>query len=229
VAPRSGSQGQLYPYVDISHETNAIREANDLTRRERAELYENWYLLCPLGFLHLEKRIAGQWYPIAVSIILPLTPHGLDAITALEPARRLRVIDLDRSHILTDLAKRPPRVLLVDTWIVRARFRGNGHGKSAATGGCADALVLRHIARFWNSANRHPETKFLVESNNRALIPVLAALSFRPAGESKIGADFYIAEKSEMKGLVPHAFAELVAAIDALESVPMHVGSAPRL
>jgi hypothetical protein len=228
VAPRDASEDQLYPYIDLSHQTTTIREANDLSLRQRAELYKRWYRWCPKGFLHLEKLIGDRWRPIAVSIVLPLTLDGYHAVTDPNKKNRVKVIDLNRAHISAELPKKSPRFLLIDTWIVHRDFRGAGHGKSAAAGGYANALVLRHMTRFWDSNNRGAEIKFLVETTNRRLIPVLRDMAFRRAGRSKIGVSLYLAERSIMKGITPETFGDIVKATAALTSVSIDTGTAPK-
>lgn len=219
-APSSSSESQLYPYVDLSHDSTHIRAENDLTRKERMELYQRWYRLCPKGFLHLEKLVGSEWRPIAVSIILPLSVEGFASLTHGDKNRQIQVIDLDRNDIRTTLDRRHP-VLLIDTWIVDRAFGGIGHGKKADQGGFANALILRHIALFWNSVNRFRQVAFLVETDNKYLIPVLLMLAFRPSGYSKIGEVFYQVEKSTLQGLAPEEFKSLTAIIHGLESVPI--------
>lgn len=79
VTPTEASQAQLYPYTDLSDHSLFIQAENDLTRDQRASLYECWYTLCPAGFMHLEVREGDHWRPIAVSIMLPLSGAGFKA------------------------------------------------------------------------------------------------------------------------------------------------------
>ena len=116
VTPTEASQAQLYPYTDLSDHSLFIQAENDLTRDQRASLYERWYTLCPAGFMHLEVREGDHWRPIAVSIMLPLSGAGFKAITARDK-RRLSVVDLDENGIRRTLDRAHP-FLLIDTWIV---------------------------------------------------------------------------------------------------------------
>ena len=96
VRPADASWAQLYPYVDLSDHSLFIQMENDLTREQRYELYERWYSLCPKGFMHLEKQGPdGNWRPISVSIMLPLSGPGYRTITAKSEPHRLSVVDLD--------------------------------------------------------------------------------------------------------------------------------------
>jgi hypothetical protein len=156
-----------------------VQAENDLTRDQRASLYERWDTLCPAGFMHLEVREGDHWRPVAVSIMLPLSGAGFKAITARDK-RRLSVIDLDEDGIRQTLDRAHP-FLLIDTWIVdrQGGFGGAGHGKSGARGGNANLLVLRHLTQFWNSSRRSAHLTLLVETANPRLIPALQMLSFR--------------------------------------------------
>lgn len=116
VTPTEASQAQLYPYTDLSDHSLFIQAENDLTRDQRASLYERWYTLCPAGFMHLEVREGDHWRPIAVSIMLPLSGAGFKAITVRDK-RRLSVVDLDEDGIRRTLDRAHP-FLLIDTWIV---------------------------------------------------------------------------------------------------------------
>lgn len=223
-APSDSSDLQLYPYVDLSHYTAFIRAENDLNRQERLALYKKWYQLCPTGFLHLEKLIGSEWRPIAVSIILPLSLAGFAAITRGDKDHQTPIIDLGRNDIQEKLTRRHG-LLLIDTWIVDREFGGRGHGKKPGQGGFANALVLRHIGQFWNSSNRFPEVTFLVETDNKHLVPILSSFAFRPGGHSKIGEVLYEVNKSMMIGLAYEEFKRLVLAIRALESMPIEKGT----
>jgi hypothetical protein len=110
VTPTEASQAQLYPYTDLSDHSLFIQAENDLTRDQRASLYERWYTLCPAGFMHLEVREGDYWRPIAVSIMLPLSGAGFKAITARDK-RRLSVVDLDEDGIRRTLDRAHPFLL----------------------------------------------------------------------------------------------------------------------
>jgi len=225
-APSGPSRAQLYPYVDISHESPSIRKANDISREGRLALYQRWYGACPHGFLHLEKRVGSQWRPIAISIILPLSVEGLKAITCADRERAIRVIDLDRGGIRDRLDGRHP-TLLIDTWIVDREYAGAGHGKSRASGGFANALVLGHIALFWTPRKRSA-IKFVVETNNRRLIPMLRGLAFLPSGRSKIAAGWFTVDSKWLRAAAPAEFKQVSEALAALASVAIVDGSAPQ-
>lgn len=227
VSPANCDSSQLYPYVDLSHNSLYIRSANDLTRGQRIQLYQRWYRLCPGGFLHLEKLVGDEWRPIAVSIILPLSLGGYAAMAGADEVEQTRVIDLGHDSILPEL-DRHHRILLVDTWVVDRLFKGSGHGKTQVSGGFADTMMLRNIAQFWNSRIRFPSTIFIAETNNEHLIPALRALTFVPAGQSAISADFYKLETATLNALRPHEFRLLVNAIEAIGATPISKGTAPQ-
>ena len=226
VSPANSDESQLYPYVDLSHNSAYIRAANDLTRSQRTRLYQRWYRLCPDGFLHLEKLVGNEWRPIAISIALPLSLEGYASIAGADKDEQTRVIDLGHGSILPALDRRH-RILLIDTWIVDRAFKGIGHGKTQTSGGFANTMVLRHIAQFWNSRNRFPQVTFVAETNNKHLTPELRALTFLPAGHSKINADFYALEKTAMRGLRPLEFERLINAMKAIGNMPVRKGTAP--
>jgi hypothetical protein len=227
VTPTEASQAQLYPYTDLSDHSLFIQAENDLTRDQRASLYERWYTLCPAGFMHLEVREGDHWRPIAVSIMLPLSGAGFKAITARDK-RRLSVVDLDESGIRRTLDRAHP-FLLIDTWIVdrEGGFGGAGHGKSGSRGGNANLLVLRHLTQFWNSARRSAHLTLLVETANPRLIPALQMLSFRKSGTSNIGEDFYMTSIDQVDAVARAEFAKIKAALKQIESAPVHAGTAP--
>jgi hypothetical protein len=234
--PTEASLGQLYPYTDLSDHSLFIQAENDLTRDQRAMLYERWYTLCPDAFMHLEVRTKSgdgedgeeAWRPIAVSIILPLSAAGYRAITEPEQARRRSVVDLDQDGIRRAPSQKHP-FLLIDTWIVdrEGGFGGAGHGKSESRGGNANLLVLRHVAQFWNSANRFRHMNFLVETANPHLVPALEMLSFRESGTSGIGEAFYTTSTEKMDAVAPIEFGRLKEALKRIESVPVRAGTAP--
>jgi hypothetical protein len=238
--PASVSRAELYPYTDLSDHSLFIAAENDLTRDQRASLYQRWYTLCPAAFMHLEVRDGArngardgardgeEWRPIAVSIILPLSAAGYRDITINDKARRRTVVQLDQDGILKNPSGKHA-FLLIDTWIVdrEGGYGGTGHGKSDSRGGNANLLVLRHLAEFWNTGNRYRRMKFLVETANPHLVPALEAMSFRRSGTSGIGEAFYATTSEEMDALAPTEFARLKSALRQIESVPVHVGTAP--
>lgn len=236
------SREELYPYVDLSADSEYIQAANDLTRRQRSDLYHRWISICPRGFLHLERRVDSYWRPIAVSILLPLTLEGFAKITNPDKSEQTKVIDLGLGDIRDILDRRHP-VLLIDTWVVDRRYRSTGHGKQPGiAGGWANALTLRHIAEFWNTGEKGmrqvresiaakkslPNVTFLVETSNQYVSAILRALAFRSAGESKIGDDFYTAPRTTIKGLLPTEFERLATLIADLHKLPIHRGTAPK-
>lgn len=242
VRPRR-SREELYPYVDLSTDSDYIQASNDLTPKQRSELYDRWISICPHGFLHLEKRVDSCWRPIAVSIVLPLSLAGFAKITNPNEKERTKVIDLGIGDLRDTLDRRHP-VLLIDTWIVDRHYRSNGHGKQpGVAGGWANALVLRHIAEFWNAKEQTaidrlrqlitakgpaPEKTFLVETSNQYLIAVLRALAFRSLGKSKIDIDFYFATESTSKGVAPVEFGRVLAVIASVSRLSIHNGTAPK-
>ncbi|MFI5783247.1 hypothetical protein [Nocardia sp. NPDC051570] len=229
VKPTDMSMAQLYPYVDLSDHSVFIQLENDLTRDQRIVLYQRWFELCPDAFMHLEKKSDDHWQPIAVSIMLPLSPTGFRAITSRDAAHRIRVIDLDQDGILRRPATRNP-VLLIDTWIVdrEGGHGGAGHGKSETRGGNANLLVLRHLAQFWNSANRFRQMIFLVETANPRLTPTLETLSFRPSGASGIGEAFYSTSSAQFDAIAAAEFAHIKTQVRSVQHVPVDVGTVPR-
>jgi hypothetical protein len=228
VCPADGSRSQLYPYVDLSDHSLFIQAENDLTRYERASLYERWYSLCSDAFMHLEKRDGSSWRPISVSIMLPLSVAGYRAITTKDKAHRLSIVDLGREGIRSKLDMKKP-FLLIDTWIVdrEGGFGGVGHGKTQSRGGNANLLVLRHLTRFWNSANRFRHLNLLVETANPHLVNALEMMSFRPSGTSDIAEAFYQTSTVQWDAAAPAEFAALKDALRAIEEVPVMVGTTP--
>ncbi|MGO9902953.1 MAG: hypothetical protein ACLP0J_25435 [Solirubrobacteraceae bacterium] len=226
VAPSDAGLTQLYPYVDLSHHSDYVREENTLSHKDRLRLYGRWYDLCPRAFLHLEKLVAGEWRPIAVSIMFPLSPAGFKSITRGGRNPTISVVDLDAGGIAAELSE-DNRVLLIDTWIVDRKYKGAGHGKTTSQGGFANALVLRHIAEFWNSGMRFPSIKFLVETNNGYLIPTLCdGFHFKSRAPSKIGVNFYDLETADFKAIAAEQYERVIDAVRALEATPILSGTA---
>jgi hypothetical protein len=228
VFPTAATPEQLYPYTDLSDHSLFIQAENDLTREQRGLLYERWYTLCPDAFMHLEIQQGGHWRPIAVSIMLPLSSAGYRAITSKDKAHRLSVVELNADGIRPRPSPRH-QFLLIDTWIVdrEGGFGGSGHGKSASRGGNANLLVLRQLAKFWNSANRFRHMVFLVETANARLVPALELLSFTKVGSSGIGEAFYQTSTDLMDTMAPVEFARMKSVLKEIESVPVHAGTAP--
>jgi hypothetical protein len=225
--PADDSEEQLYPYIDLPDSSVFIRVESGLTRAQRAELYRRWFGLCPDGFLHLEKKVNGQWRPIAVSIVLPLSVIGYSAVTAPNPAHRTSIADLDRGGILRQLDSKH-RCLLIDLWIVDSRYTGAGHGKCGSSGGYANTLVMRHICTFWNPAPRGKHITILVETANVALMPVLESLTFRRRGESGIGEAFYEVSTSITAALDRQTYQRLKDRLLATQTFPVNNATASR-
>jgi hypothetical protein len=229
VAPKDSSADQLYPYVDISDGTDAIRGANpDLTREERRDLYRRWFQACPRGFLHLERLELKHWVPMAVAIALPVAPAALERIRSVDPKRQKKVIDLEGSDLAHELGTEAD-CLLIDTWIVHKDYRGEGHGKTQNQGGWGNSLVLRLIAQFWGSTSTLRNPRFLIETKNRPLIDALQGLGLRQAGTSKTDEWFLETDVATLRGVLQHEYRLLVGNIDALGTVPIQVGTAVRL
>lgn len=228
VCPSDRSRQQLYPYVDLSHHSVFIEAENDLTRDQRASLYENWYNICPKAFMHLEKWDGACWRPISISIMLPLSAVGYRAITRKDKAGRLKVVDLDHEGIRPRLDRKKP-FLLIDTWIVdrEGGFGGTGHGKSQSRGGNANLLVLRHLTQFWNSANKFGHLNLLIETANPRLVSALEMMSFTQSGTSDIGEAFYQTSSVQWDAVDPDGFAALKDELRAIEAIPVVTGTAP--
>ena len=228
--PAGTSIAQLYPYVDLSdHDVFIHMENPDISREERAAVYERWYNRCPDAFMHLEKMVDGVWRPISISIMLPVSKEGYRTITARATGHRISVIDLDDYGILPRPASKNP-IVLIDTWIVDrpGGFGGPGHGKTAARGGNANLLVLRHLAQFWNSANKFRPMVFLVETDNQRLIPALVSMSFQNSGVSKIGETFYRTDRSQFDTLAPAEFKRIKDTVRVIENLTVVPGTTPR-
>jgi hypothetical protein len=227
--PADASSAQLYPYVDLSHHDVFINMENELSRKERAAVYERWYHRCPDAFMHLEKIANGMWRPISISIMLPLSKEGYRTITALASGHGISVIDLDEHGILPRPPSKNP-IVLIDTWIVDrpGGFGGTGHGKTDARGGNANLLVLRHLAQFWNSASKFRPMIFLVETENQRLIPTLVSMSFQQSGASKIGEAFYRTDRTQFDTLASAEFAQIKDTVHAIENLAVVNGTAPQ-
>ena len=222
--PSDSTESQLYPYVDLCQHSPHLRAENDLTRSERLEIHGRWRHLCPGGLLHLEKLVDGEWRPIAVSEMFPLSVEGYESFV--HPNRKLQrqLIELGHGDIRGSVNRRHG-VLLLNLWVVDRAFSGAGHGKSQASGGQANALVLRHLAEFWNSRNHFPSMLFLVESSNEYLIEALRGLTFLPVGKSKTGVRLHSTKRDTLRGVLPSEYASLRRTLRELESMEIAQGT----
>jgi hypothetical protein len=57
---------------------------------------------------------------------------------------------------------------------------------------------------------------------------MLQGFKFRRTGRSKIDEDFYEVDRSTLRGLMPREYRNLIATMQALEALPVVVGTAPR-
>jgi hypothetical protein len=215
--PHDSTESQIYPYVDLCHYSPHLRAENNLTRLERLEIHGRWRRLCPRGLLHLEKLVDGEWRPIAISEIFPLSADGYQSFVHPNKKLQRQLIELGHGDIRRSVDRRK-KVLLLNLWVVDRAFRSAGHGRSQVLGGQANLLVLRHIAEFWNSRNRFPPTLFLVESSNEYLVAALRRLTFTPMGTSKTAVPLYGTRSDTLRGALPNEYRSLRQAVRQLET-----------
>jgi hypothetical protein len=160
VRPRSGSvatnRNLLRPYVAFSGGDLAIAGAHaDLTIEGRYALYERWFQINPAAFLSLEKRNwLGNWKPIAVSILLPLTVAGREKLST----GQVEVLGLNEFYIASTGVK--ANVFLIDTLIVKRWLQGRNRGYGFP------GLTIKHIADLWDAS---PDAWFLIEPDSTRL------------------------------------------------------------
>ncbi len=137
---RSPDPEDIEIFVSLSADEAPIAEANpEVTEKERRELYESWWQINRSTFLILAlQEDDAPEEVIAVSIVLPLTPEGAEAlISGRKSATKLGVGDIAPE-------RRRPLNLLVDTWIV-SRFHRHYHDRYR------HALLLKHLSIFWRT------------------------------------------------------------------------------
>lgn len=192
---RVRNPADLDPFVTFSDAEVVIAGANpELSGEKRRELYDKWCQwtardewlswhdpanAVPSFVLLDQKQPDGTWFPIGVSILLPLSVNG---------SRHLRLIRKS-DHVLAakrnaatlegdDLARGSSDRLLLDTWIIRQRdpVPGKPMRRFEHHHWGVD-LLLRHIADLWNPDSSSPVT-FLCEPDNPTIVQMLNDLRF---------------------------------------------------
>ena len=145
----------LDPFVSLSDE--ALGDAHpDLGTDARRDLYERWWSRNSDCFLTLERRDGAlAWRPVAVSIILPLTESGRDALEE----GIASVLKLRRDDITERGA--PTNSLLIDTFIIHRSER-------RLSGRYPYALLLKHLSLFWDPTAQ-PDMSIILEPDVRSV------------------------------------------------------------
>jgi hypothetical protein len=168
----------LSSFVQFSISDLAIAGAYpELNLEGRTALYERWYHTCPKSFLTVERRsFFGRWYPIGVSIILPLNHLGREKFCIGD----LNVLGIDERHI----APAPGEAIafIIDTLIVLPRFRTRNEGYAFP------GLFIRHLAELWDGR----DAWLLVEPDSKKLERnLLTSLRFRRIERATLKAPLY--------------------------------------
>ncbi len=111
---RFASTEDLPEFVRFALEDPAIVMANrELNEADRLAVYTKWYRVDFRCFMLLERQAATslEWVPAAVSIVLPLSRKGCQAVWT----GAVKVVDLEREHLAMG---HRPATLLIDTLIV---------------------------------------------------------------------------------------------------------------
>jgi hypothetical protein len=183
----------LGPFVNLSDSEPVIVGANPgLKGKEREELYDRWCQWTVQNeslpwhdpanrvksFLILDqKQPDTEWLPIGVSILLPLT---IDGVRNLHLNQDKVISKHGNAATLTsgDLARGSSTMLLLDTWIIRQRPSANAKETLRFRHyGWGIALLLRHLAEFWDP-DSSAEFTFLCEPDNPKVGAVLTDLGF---------------------------------------------------
>jgi hypothetical protein len=180
----AGTASVLAPFVQLSEELGVGTFYEELHTAGRYALYTRWAQWNPRAFFALTTR-AGE--AVAVSILLPLTQGGYRQ--AADNVERRRLIDLGE-----DAIARPGErtfCLLWDTLIVRTRAYRDRPAVAKAHHGYVEALVVAHIAQFWDPRPRWwglraaPALRVIAEVENVAFAQRLQRnFSFTPIGLS---------------------------------------------
>jgi hypothetical protein len=149
-------------FTNLSSASDAIAKANEeLNRRERQELYKNWYKHSPRAFMLLKEichcgecSASGEEavLVVAASIIIPLSQLGATTISAAGAQAAKSLIAKD--HFLRDVESH----LLLDTLVARP-----GYGNYFLQG-LQWSLFLQHVHEFVSDfTNRAEPITFWVE------------------------------------------------------------------
>ena len=185
--PRSDD---LAPFVALSDNDPNISAANaDFVDEEfnseanpglkgpvRHALYKKWFTLNPDSFLLLDHKGAdGQWHPVAVSIVLPLSQAGFEHLQS----GAYTAVKLKPDDVIKAGQPDPSSVphLLLDTWIIDKDFRA---GKSHGYG---HALITKHLSSFWDP-KKQPVVNISVEPDSPEMTSYIEQSHFKKAQES---------------------------------------------
>jgi hypothetical protein len=176
-----GPDEALQHFVRLSESSTEIAGAHpELDSNTRLELYRNWWSWNQASFMLLEEDRGGAWREVICgTIILPLTRAAHEALKA----RELSVLDLRQEHIMRPGAKSRPHRLLLDTWVLPKRHRAKHDHWPVA-------LVLRHLAMFWNPDEQKTMT-LLVEPDNPKITRLVRRLGFVGSWKTASGSELY--------------------------------------
>lgn len=198
---------QLAPFVSISDDEPDISLANPGLRHDaRYDLYDNWCQWTAenqsnpwhsLGngtrsFLMLDRQNdQGGWEPVGVSILLPLSVEGgvflagASTEAARDPASRRNAVIFDIDHLEAN-----SRCILIDTWAVSSAIEpGSGRRKRVNHYNWGVALLLRHLAEFWDPSDEQPIT-IMAEPSER-VGRMLSNLGFERRQRNAASGDLY--------------------------------------
>jgi hypothetical protein len=202
------SAGDLEPFVTLSDAEAAIAEANpELSGEKRKALYDRWCQWTARNeflrwddpgnesrsFMVLDQlQSDGRWLPISVSILLPLTLEGARHLLS---RRNWTYASAETRNAVTlrsqDLARGISSRLLIDTWIVRQRTRREDRIVRFDHYHWAHAMLLRHIAEFWNPEEA-TEFKFFCEPDNPTIGTILNDLWFNEENRNEASGNLFV-------------------------------------
>ena len=173
----------LAPFVSMSDQSEDIAGSHPTLHGEtRHELYKKWHAWNPDSFMILDhKDVSGNWNPVAVSIILPLSQEGFAALKHGENGKD--AVTLEESEVVKKSADgfTASPYLLFDTWIIDPDFR---QGK---THGYGQALLTKHLSTFWDP-KKQSEVHLSVEPDAESVRHLAKEAGFH---DPEPGSNFY--------------------------------------
>ena len=164
---RFASEPDLQLFVDYSIADPAILDANrELKSQERLALYTRWFSRSPKSFMALEEQgtIETDWTAIGVSIVLPLSKEGAEAVWT----GRVRIIEIAEPHLCASNERAD--AVLIDTLIVKGKHRSRFPK-------LVYGLVFIHSSRFWLPRGRK-QIEYWIEPDHKKLPAILRDSGF---------------------------------------------------
>jgi hypothetical protein len=161
---RLASKADLKLFAEMSAGDPAVEIANP--GLDRVSLYKSWYATNPKTFMFLDVQKPGEtgWNVGAISIVVPLSRDGFDALWS----GRSEVKDLGASDLVREGSR--PRAILIDTLIAEPAYRKRNAGM-------VFSLSVVHASRFWAPFGRR-KIEYFIEPDHRKFPHLLPKMGF---------------------------------------------------